>query len=399
MKIFIGTVNIAGQLLDYAKGFQQLGHEVTVGTVDGMHPFSYATDQFIDLSQKISKWTKCLDKLERKKISFIKEIPKAWEILKNVWYYDIFLFQWPGYSFTYGNKEYALIKKLKKRIVQVCNGDDTRHWTAFLQEYGEDLSACSEYYAKDPIERPYTNLRHSEKYADLIISRPSHAGMALLPYLHFFYPVDLSEFTAYFPERKIPRIVHAPSARGVKGSDIIEQALQTLRREGVDFELDLLEGRPNAEVKVALEKADIAIDQLLLADYGKFAIEAAASGCAVAVCDDPVRQYIPAERPFCRIDKKNIVPQLKKLITDTKYRNKCAKTCHRYAAEYHNCKTVCEKVLLALDKPWVLRHEFYKPTFYAEKFDSPIKQNAKAKSMDLSVSKKARIYFDKIWGS
>lgn len=399
MRIFVGTVNIAGQLLDYAKGFERLGHEVSVGTLDGAHAFSYDSTNFTDLSSEAGSWTRALAAFRSGTIPSRADLSQLPGLIKIILKHDLFVFQWPGYSLTFGNLEYPLLKLLGKPLIQICNGDDTRHWTAFLQQYGEDLSVCGDFYLTDPIDRPYNNLRQAERYADLVVSRPSHGGLAILPYLHFFYPVDIESFAPHFPHRDVPRIVHAPSSRGVKGSDLIEDALNQLRTEGVAFELELLEGVPNDKVKIALQQADVAIDQLLLADYGKFAIEAAASGCAVAVCDDPVRQHVPAGRPFCAIDKKDIVGQLRNLITNKDYRTKCAINCRSYAEKFHDCRTVCDKLLTALRRPRAMKHEFYKPYFYIDNFTSPLKSEPGAAYRDQMIYKKAQRVYARVWGA
>jgi hypothetical protein len=396
MKIFIGTVNIAGQLFDFGKGFSELGHDVTVGAINGSHVFDYKTPNFLDLTKKINDWTNSLKKHKSIRCIGFDDIYNLIELIRFILKYDIFLFQWPGISLTHGNLEYPIFKLLNKKLIQVCNGDDTRHWTAFFQEYGEDLSLCRDYYRDDDIKRPYMNLRKAELYADLIVSRPSHGGLAIHPYLHFFYPVDLDSLEPYFPEREVPIIVHAPSMRGVKGSEIILGALDQLKSEGIAFELRLLEGVPNNEVLSELSNADIAIDQILLADYGKFAIEAAASGCAVAVCDDPVRQYIPVKRPFCKIDKENIVSQLRRLLTDNLYRFRCAEECYQYAKAYHDCRSVCEKLLLALENPKSLNKEFYNPSFYLNSFIAEYKLNPRVKKLDYKVACKAEKIATKI---
>lgn len=78
----------------------------------------------------------------------------------------------------------------------------------------------------------------------------------------------------------VPKIVHAPSDRLVKRTDIVLQAVDILRQEGVVFEFHLLEGVPNVEVIKALQKADLVIDQPATWP-ARFAIEAAAASCAV----------------------------------------------------------------------------------------------------------------------
>lgn len=398
MRIFVGTVNIAGQLEDYRYGFEALGHDVSVGFIDSSPKFSYKTERFFDISNKFQQWTHVVKKIKYHKILYPKEINSLISLYSFIKKYDIFLFQWPGYSLTSACLEYPFIKLLRKKIIQICNGDDTRYWQAFLQQYGVDLSKCGESYLNDSIFRPFNNLRTAEMYCDLVVSRPSHAGLAILPYMHFFYPVDLRCFSPFFPRRTKPVIVHGPSHRGVKGTEFILEALNRLKSEGVEFELRLLEGISNKEVISELSNADIAIDQILLADYGKFSIEAAASGCAVAVCDDPNNQPIPSCRPFCSIDSNNLEMKLRKLIENTDYRNEIAIRCHGYAHKYHDAVDVCSNLLSALQNPQKICSQFYKPTFYLDRFKYDEQNNPHIRALDSVVKRRASKIEKKIWG-
>jgi len=51
--------------------------------------------------------------------------------------HDIFFFQWAGLSLLEGNGEYPFIKRLGKRIVSVCVGDDVRHWSAYNEQWAQ----------------------------------------------------------------------------------------------------------------------------------------------------------------------------------------------------------------------------------------------------------------------
>ena len=91
-------------------------------------------------------------------------------------------------------------------------------------------------------------------------------------------------------QREHPVIVHAPTRRTTKGTDVILAALDALRAEGLGFELRLLEGVPHAEVRAAIADADLLVDNVVAGSYGIVSLEAMASGkVAVANLSERLR--------------------------------------------------------------------------------------------------------------
>ncbi len=78
-----------------------------------------------------------------------------------------------------------------------------------------------------------------------------------------------------------PLVVHAPTARTIKGTHHLLAAADALRAEGVDFDLELVEGRTQAEARQVYARADLLVDQLMLGWYGGLAVESMALGVPV----------------------------------------------------------------------------------------------------------------------
>ena len=76
------------------------------------------------------------------------------------------------------------------------------------------------------------------------------------------------------------RIAHAPTARGIKSTDQLIQAVAELKAEGLPLYLDVIEGTSWAECLKRKAKADIFFDQVRLG-YGCNAIEAWGMGIPV----------------------------------------------------------------------------------------------------------------------
>ena len=78
-------------------------------------------------------------------------------------------------------------------------------------------------------------------------------------------------------------IAHAPTNRSVKGTEDAVAAVGQLRDEGVNVELDLIEGVSRADAMERITRADVLVDQLHIGWYGGVAVEGMALGRPV-VC-------------------------------------------------------------------------------------------------------------------
>jgi hypothetical protein len=372
LRILLGTVDIAGQLTAYADGFRQLGHQVTT-VIAGRNPF------YPDVQYDVELIT--------------KEIPWSWKINRSVqiarllWLcasrgliarHDLFVFMWAGTSLLDFNSEYPLLKRAGKKIISIFNGDDVRHWSAYSQQMApliqtdscvrlEDLDRS---YADDPLSRPLRNIRMAERYSDLILSVPNQSALAVRPYMHFFVPLNLSEYEANIPGREVPVVVHAPSSKAVKGTELILQTLERIRAEKIPFELRFLHGMSNSEVKRELTQADVVIDQLHLPLHGKLGVEAMASGCALATCNREDCEPFPPNRPICNIDPENLGAQLKLLLTERQLRIRLAEEGGRYAERYHDHVKVAGQILNRLAAEGVEAYDHY-PSFFARRYQLP----------------------------
>jgi len=78
----------------------------------------------------------------------------------------------------------------------------------------------------------------------------------------------------------IPRILHAPSLAGIKGTAAILAALESLSKRHA-FEVVLVENRTHEEAMAIYQTADIAIDQIFAGWYGGLSVELMAMGIPV----------------------------------------------------------------------------------------------------------------------
>ncbi len=222
--------------------------------------------------------------------------------------------------------EIFLLKIQKKIILIMYQGDDARQGCYLLSTFPISIASQVEagYYTpeSDALKREQINFLTSvcfKTYAlnpDLLRLLPS--GSEFLPYSH----ISLDDWSPCYTqmESRPLRIGHAPSHRGVKGTDLILEAFAALEAEHFDFEIVLIEGLSNSEAKERYKTVDVVVDQLFAGWYGGLAVEAMALGKPVIVyIRDEDLQFIPPEMvedlPFIRAKPDNIQSILRDVLT------------------------------------------------------------------------------------
>ncbi len=137
-----------------------------------------------------------------------------------------------------------------------------------------------------------------------------------------------------------PRILHAPSNAGVKGTPMILAALERLKSR-FDFELILVENKPHAEAVELYRAADIAIDQILAGWYGGFAVEMMAMGKPVAAyIREEDRRFVPEamwdELPILRLDQRTLDDDLARILSDPQALIAAGERSRRFAMRWHD---------------------------------------------------------------
>src|SRR4030095_1216744 len=400
MKIFLGSGDLGGMINLWARGFQQYGAE-TFTAVHAKNPFFHHVQYDAD----ISKWDKKLfqaaipyggyTKSQILKKSFNLS-SRFFQSLQFISQFDTFLFVTPALSIFQPNFDFRLIKLLKKNLIVVGVGSDIRHVSGFSQEFPCDETLFDDQFRLDDISRPLRNLRRAELYADLIYSVPDQSSLAIRDYNHFRIPVDVKEFTFNFPDNEIPVVLHAPSRRGIKGTDQILVMFERLKQEGIQFELRLLEKVNNRLIKEYLKDADLLVDEIVLHGPGVLSFEAMCSGCAVATkyLKSSPEFFIP---PVFPTDDKNLYENLKLLLINRDLRRRLAYEGKAYVAKNNDYSIISRKIVDDLD--CYNRNEIvydYKASFFKEKYQLPENTSLPRylKKLNLRLGKKYWSDFD-----
>ncbi len=147
-------------------------------------------------------------------------------------------------------------------------------------------------------------------------------------------------------------VLHAPNHRHVKGTDELLQAIAELQEEGLKVRLNLLERRPNSEIRQAMIEADVVADQFH-AGYAMFAIEGLAMGKPVLSALSGMPAEIQTSRalancPIVDTNVETLKENLRELVRDPGLRRELGEAGRRFALEYHSLPAVtrCWEVIL-----------------------------------------------------
>ena len=158
--------------------------------------------------------------------------------------------------------------------------------------------------------------------------------------------VDLARIEPAPPgDRARPLIVHAPSSRRRKGSEHVIAAV-----EGLDADLELVEGLRHDEAFERYRAADIVVDQLNAGWYGLFAIEAMALGKPVVTFlhDEAVRRTEEAfgtSVPIVSATAETLRETLRPLVADAARRRELGAASRAYVERVHDIERVADRLL------------------------------------------------------
>ncbi|PZR66961.1 MAG: hypothetical protein DLM63_07765 [Solirubrobacterales bacterium] len=139
-------------------------------------------------------------------------------------------------------------------------------------------------------------------------------------------------------------VVHAPNHRHIKGTQRLIEAIDHLCSEGLRVRLELLERRPNSEVRTAVLQADIVVEQLI-AGYAMFAIEGMSAGrpvlSALSWLPDDVRADLKRRGlPIVDANVDTVTEELRALIEDPQRRRGLGEAGRRFVLDHHSYHAV-----------------------------------------------------------
>lgn len=302
----IGILQIGAIFLSVpalASGLRSLGYRSDILVFDE-HPFGFAPDYCIPLDGSLKSLTRLLT---RWSIQFIGD-------------YSVFHFH--VRSFTESGIDLLFLRTLGKRVVVHHHGSDLRQW-------GE--------------KNTFNRFAH-----DILVSTPDlikwSPRATYLP-----SPISLDSYLNVGVEKKGAnegiRVVHAPSKRSVKGTELIIKVVDELKASGYKVELNLVERKLHKEAIEVYKNADIIIDQINdLGVHGMVSIEAMALGKPV-ICSikSEYGEYYPSI-PIISSSERKLKSDLITLMEDESLRYDVGQKGRQYIESTHDSVRIASRL-------------------------------------------------------
>lgn len=283
------------------------------------------------------------------------------EFLKrNIDNYDIFHFHFR--PFFYENSrdhrfpsflDLLLIKAAGKKIVFHFRGSEVRFNDTFkkMSPYNYVDENTAHLINRFPDQAKRRHIELVESIADAVLVNDPEIGSYVGESTIINRIVDPGKFTyCGVSDTDCPLIIHAPSRRGVKGTDHILAAVETLRAEGLSFNFQLIENLNHDQALEAYKKADVIVDQLRIGWYGVLSVEAMSLGKAVlCYIRDDLAVNFNGKTPLLNTNPDTITENLRRVIVDKQLRQSLSQNGYDWYTANHHRGVVTEKLIKVYD--------------------------------------------------
>jgi glycosyltransferase involved in cell wall biosynthesis len=232
---------------------------------------------------------------------------------------DVFHFVF-GLTLVPQSAQFPILRALRKKSVM--------HWL------GSDIRG-----------KPAEQLSYGGKAGAQVVG--SYDAIRWVPDAEVIPPgIDLTAIEPAPPfDRSRPVIVHAPSSRRRKGTEHVVAAC-----EGLDADLEIVEGLNHEEAFERYRSADIVVDQLNAGWYGIFAIECMALGKPVVTFlhDEAVRRTEEAfatRVPIVSATAETLRERVRPLVADASERRRLGAAARAYVELVHDVERVADRLL------------------------------------------------------
>jgi len=322
MRILIGIIEVANNIKEFADAINNSNkHKAdTIAIVNSFYNNTYTytinSTRFFNKNKKI--------RILNERLLLVKYF------FKILFKYDVFVFI---YSITFLplKLDLLILRLLKKRIIIFNCGDDVRYrpiqYKIGIQtgeiEYLKNSSAENKIkFLKggNSFYNSFFTQKLEEWYGCTIVSMRNQATFSGTWYHPFKFPTKSIVEEIKNTNLK-PKIVHAPSDSIAKRSDIVIKTIEILKKEGLEFEFELIQNKTNQFVLDSLKDTDIVIDQC--SDWiAKFAAEGMAAGCAIVGGNNYLYEGFNDESPVIQFTTDEILnaKNIRKIIIDHEYR-------------------------------------------------------------------------------
>ena len=283
--------------------------------------------------------------------------------IKALFRYDIFHFHSESFFGSHSALDLKILKIFRKKIIFQYWGCDVRLKT--MSMLSEERSTCEDCIRVCQNSRKmrdnFTQLRYADFRvyggADVIRMVPDAIFIPIAVDLDFWNPADLIPKEYRLPEAKGVRILQAfenANSRGdQKGTRFIKQAVENLKKEGLEVNYTFLDEVPYHHMRYYYQQADIVVDQLLTGWHGSVTMEALAMGKPV-ICylSKDALKLLPRDNPIVNANIHNITDKLRMLVRDKALREEIGKKSREYVKERHDALKLAKLYIDLYQKNW-----------------------------------------------
>lgn len=356
--LHIAPLNFAGVPYDFYKMHNVVGDQSRIVTLHKNERI-FPEDICLNLplpNQSLAK------KLRRKKVIELEKTDRS-----TVHYFRTKNFFDQSYYFLYDLFSQAKIEKAISNYA--LNDFDIIHYDGGLDFYrnsrqalkwkkqGKKIVCC--YYGSDLRIRGL--IKEMDEISDLNLTS-EYDHLALKKDLNYlFYPYNTSELpTKKGKNNNTIKIVHSPTNRKYKGTELIISVIDKIKKER-KIEFLLLENIDRTKLLEIKSECDISIDQvggtMGGTGYGKAGLETLAMG--IPTITNMTKEYADwlPENPFVVANNfDELYKSLIELIDNESYRNENGKKGIEWVNKYHSFKSVNENLLKLYREKGIISH-------------------------------------------
>lgn len=136
--------------------------------------------------------------------------------------------------------------------------------------------------------------------------------------------------------RDRPVVVHAPSNRALKGTELIEPVLARLEDDGL-ITYRRIEGVAAAEVPALIRSADVVLDHFGIGNYGVLTCEAMATGrVSISHIHERVRARVPVGIPTLEATPDTLAEVLRRVLDEREWARSVAARGPAFVRDWHD---------------------------------------------------------------
>lgn len=333
MRVLHTPIEIAGQLSLSVAGLQALG--VTAHAAVEPHPFAYGHIPELVLPVGASAET------IRQRIEISLHVAKQ---------YDVF-----HYHFAQ-----SMLPEPLEYVDAFLNAAAGKK--CIVEFWGSDVRVPEIEFKRNPYfkitkgENDEVARRRMELWAEAtkghaIIADAWFTAMVepFFPHIHYVRQrIDVDALQPIYPatDVRVPRVVHIPSHKGFKGTEIVRDVIQRLKDAGVEIDYQEISGVTHAQAMRLCQTADLVIDELRAGSHGVFTLEAMALGKPVLTyLMDWMVAWYPSDLPIINASPDTLEKVLFEWLQLPNERHERGKASRAYVEKYHTYKDVAQRLV------------------------------------------------------